>query len=127
MLELGTGVLNWRLHERSSDRYGCVFLTPSVESEERILLPTIAAGKHGRLAVIVKEVRDPHHIGDRFHKVIPVLPEVGAEITLGMGTLFFEDDMVGTRPDDGRPKLWLNIQALYNAHNQTVILQFVEC
>jgi hypothetical protein len=44
---------------------------------------------------------------------------------LGKGTLFFADDeTVGIRPDDGRDTLWMDIKALYNAHDQTVTLCF---
>jgi hypothetical protein len=83
------------------------------------------AGKHGRLVAIVKEVRPSHHVGDLYHGVFPQTPQVGQHIMLGKGTLFFADDeTVGIRPDDGRDTLWMDIKALYNAHDQTVTLCF---
>jgi hypothetical protein len=47
-------------------------------------------------------------------------------VTLGEGALFFENDEVGIRPDDGRDTQWLDIHALYNVHEQTVTLCFEE-
>ena len=51
---------------------------------------------------------------------------VGERIVLGEGTLFYYEKGVGLRPEDGRDELWLDIHALYRAHNQTVTLIFEE-
>jgi len=124
MHELGTGVLDWEREERISDRYGLVelFLRPG----ELVKLDRIAQPLHGRLVAVVREVRRSSHIGDLFHAVKPTIPEIDERIELGTGTIFFEDDAVGLRPDDGRSTLWLNIHVLYRVHNQTVTLYFEE-
>ncbi|HMN19582.1 MAG TPA: hypothetical protein PKA31_03245 [Candidatus Moranbacteria bacterium] len=126
MQELGTGILNWNGAERRSDRYGSVMLYVSLENEEPIHLVQVKAGKRGRLIAIVKETRQSRHIGDLFHGVFPKTPKVGQKITLGEGTLFFEGNVVGLQPDDGRDTQWLDMRALYNAHEQTVALCFEE-
>ena len=126
MQELGTGVLNWDGAERRSDRYGKVFLLSSPDSEERVRLVQVKSGTRGRLVAIVKETRQSRHVGDLFHGVFPETPNMGQKITLGEGTVFFEDDSVGLRPDDGRDTEWLEMRALYNAHEQTVTLCFEE-
>jgi hypothetical protein len=79
---------------------------------------------HGRLIAVVRKVREVAHIGDLFHRVFPIKPEVGEMVILGEGTLRFEGNGVGLLPDDGRTTLWLNIPALYRVHNQTVTLFF---
>ncbi|MBI2035758.1 MAG: hypothetical protein HYT12_03720 [Candidatus Liptonbacteria bacterium] len=127
MQELGTGVLNWDIDERCSDRYGQVFLLSSPDSEERVKLVQVKGGVRGRLMAIVKETRQSRHIGDLFHGVFPKTPKVGQKITLGEGTLFFRNyNAVGVQPDDGRDTLWLDINGLYKAHEQTVTLYFEE-
>lgn len=126
MKKLGTGVLNWYPTENQSDRYGCVHLRPSLQSNEIIRPAQIKSGTHGRLVVIVREVRSPSLPGNIYHKIYPKTPEVGQVIILGEGKLFFEDCglSVGLLPDDGRDYMWLDICALYNAHGQTVTLYF---
>lgn len=124
MQELGTGVLSWNGAERRSDRYGSVMLLPFPDSEKPICLVQVKAGERGRLVAIVKETRQSRHTGDLFHGLFPKTPKVGQEITLGEGTLFFENDGVGLQPNDGRDTQWLDMRALYNAHEQTVTLYF---
>lgn len=126
MQELGTGVLSWNRYERVSDRYGTVCLFASPSGGEKVRLIQVKEGARGRLVAIVKETRRSQHIGDLFHGVFPKTPKVGQKITLGEGTLFFEDDGVGLQPDDGRDAQWLDMRALYNAHEQTVTLYFEE-
>lgn len=124
MEELGTGVLDWEREERISDRYGVVklFNHPG-EGKKPIRLRHLTEA-YGGLIAVVREVRDSSHIGDLFHLVFPSKPEVGEQVILGEGTLFFGDDGVGLMPDDGRETLWLDIHALYRVHNQTVTLFF---
>ena len=128
MQELGTGVLNWNRHERVSDRYGTVCLFASPSSEEKVRLVQVKEGVRGRLIAIVKETRQSRQIGDLYHGISPKAPKVGQKITLGEGTLFFEKEegTVGLQPDDGRDSQWLDMRALYNAHEQTVTLCFDE-
>jgi len=127
MQELGTGVFDWDSGERISDRYGLVklFDMPGPTKKE-IRLRQFKEGSHGRLVAVVRKTREATHIGDLFHRVFPTKPELNEQVVLGEGTLFFEDDGVGLLPDDGRDTLWLNMQALYRVHNQTVTLFFEE-
>ena len=126
MNELGTGVLTWSPGERISDRYGTVYLLSDLESNEVVGLTDTTEGKRGRLIAVVREIRISRHIGDLFHGVFPEIPEVGQKIVLGEGTLFFQDELVGVRPEDGRQAHWLDIRALYRVHEQTVKLLFEE-
>lgn len=127
MQKLGSGVLSWYRHERISDRYGTVSLFASPSSEESLPLVHIAEGVHGRLIVIVQEIRESYAtVGDRLCGVPPMIPKVDEVITLGEGTLFFDGDQVGLRPDDGREIQWLNMSALRLASWQTVDLYFEE-
>ena len=126
MEKLGTGVLTWNPAERVSDRYGTVYLLTELDSGETVRLAKTNEGKRGRLIAVVEETRASRHIGDLFHGVRPEIPEVGQKIILGEGTLFFQDDLVGVCPEDGRKTLWLNIRPLYQTHEQTVTLHFEE-
>ena len=124
MHELGTGVLDWERGERISDRYGLVELFRGPGS--LVELNQVTVRLHGKLIAIVREVREPSHIGDFFHGVKPSIPEVGERVELGIGAIFFEAGAVGLMPDDHRSTLWLDIRALYRVHRQTVTLYFEE-
>lgn len=141
MSKIGTGVLNWWRDERIGDRYGAVGLwvnpmTGSLTPTARAVLPLDRSceGQPGRLIAHIKEVRRSPHVGDFFRGLTPQTPSVGEVIVLGEGLLFFdeetsEDDgvtqtLVGLKPYDGRATDWLNPQALYRCHNQTVELRF---
>jgi hypothetical protein len=126
MQELGTGVLTWNRDERIEDRYGTIWLMASVTDETPVPFAQLKEGSHGKLVALVLEARQSHHMGDLFREVFPVTPEEGESITLGEGTLFFDERAVGLLPDDGRDVDWLDINALYRAHAQTVTLYFVE-
>lgn len=123
--KLGTGRLNWHRGERITDRYGSVGLWPET-GEQTLALDEACAGVRGRLVAVVIEARRSTHIGDLFRGLGPGDAKVGDRIELGIGTVFFEsnDDCryVGLRPDDGREHDWLDPEALYRAHSQTVEL-----
>ena len=121
---LGTGILNWDRGERVSDRYGFVKLFTAIGSEETLLFDAVHKDKNGRLIAEVIQIRKSDHIGDIFHGVFPVIPDVGENIVLGEGRLVVDDDAVGLTPADGRESLWLDINMLYRAHLQTVKLYF---
>lgn len=135
---LGTGTLTWNADERRSDRYGSVYLIPNghnsfTKEPSPSLVDENAVrsfeGQRGELIAVVKATRESTHIGDLFHGISPRTPEVGQIIVLGNGTLFcdhiFDGGIaVGLRPDDGRVTQWLNMRALYDAHEQTVELIF---
>lgn len=125
MEEIGTGVLDWHREERISDRYGMVMLFDRPDQPRRaIRLRRGNEGKHGRLIAIVRETREPSHIGDLFHGISPSKPTPDEIIVLGEGRLFFFVDAVGLFPNDNRATLWLDVHALYRVHNQTVTLFF---
>lgn len=135
---LGTGVLTWDAEERRSDRYGSVYLIPdghdswTSDPSPSQIDPSIAStamGRRGDLIAVVKDARKSTHIGDLFRGVSPRKPEVGQIIVLGSGSLFnvpayHGGIAVGLRPDHGREHDWLNIRALYDAHEQLVELYF---
>lgn len=121
---LGIGILNWDRGERVSDRYGFVKLFTSVGIEETLLFDEDHKDRKGRLVAKVIETRKSDHIGDLFHGVFPVTPDVGESIILGEGMLAVDDDAVGLKPEDGRESMWLDIWKLYRAHLQTVELYF---
>jgi hypothetical protein len=136
---LGEGVLTWRPVERVGDRYGAVSLMAEggnslADDVAWVPLDRTADGQRGRLEAHVLATRQSSHIGDLFRGFAPSTPEVGETIRLGgPGTLFFEDlpdppgpafQAVGLRPDDGRATDWLDPEALYRAHEQTVRLMF---
>lgn len=125
MYELGTGVVDWERAERISDRYAVVELFEGPRPHSTIVkLKRIKEGLHGTLMAVVRETRTSDHIGDLFHGVETSTPVAGERVALGTGALFYEDGRVGVRPDDARTTLWLDIQALYRVHNQTVTLYF---
>lgn len=134
-MKIGTGVLNWQRSERVSDRYGAIHLTIDQTTLEHatsdnapestyIHFDPSLIGQKGKLMAKVMEARDSYHIGDLFRGVFPTKPEIGEELELGIGTLFIDEDEIGLKPDDGRDHDWLEINALYRLHNQTVELSF---
>jgi hypothetical protein len=129
---IGTGRLTWHPQERIYDRYGYVYLITRGDSTT-VSCPTGSdmaemgvfesdLGTLVTLKALVLENRKSTHVGDLFHKVYPETPAVGETITLGTGLLSATDEGVGLTPLDGRPKMWLDIRALYRAHEQTVRL-----
>jgi hypothetical protein len=136
---LGQGRLTWNAPERRTDRYGSVYLlatgdsTTSDFSIAPLTVLNVIKNTIGQLVAHVVETRQSTHIGDLFHGVFPTTPEVGEEIVLGEGALFTEVSeeggltwtTVGVKPTDGRHLMWLDIHALYRAHEQTVVLEFV--
>lgn len=135
---LGLGILTWARFERQTDRYGAVFLmqdghtsftrepSPSV-----IHAPTVleAVGMLGTLTAEVIEPRISTHAGDERNNIVPCTPKKDEVITLGTGVLFFTlapdgGVCVGVGPVDGRLTQWMDIRALYDAHEQWVRLVF---
>lgn len=142
---LGSGGLSWPSVERVCDRYGRVGLQavqpisaadaqgqggapgrlyPCGDWLPFTLAAVVNAGMSGRLVAEVVEARESTHVGDLFRGFSPSTPAVGERVVLGAGALFFEGGCVGLRPADGRDRDWLDPQALYRAHAQTVRLIF---
>jgi hypothetical protein len=137
---LGTGALTWDKGERVGDRYGIIYLhtmnsrgehisAMSFDTELATKLATESV--RGKLIAVVKEARDSTHIGDLFRGVSPETPEVGETIELSeVGTFVMEDTYegkgVGIEPDHGGNAAWMDVTALYRAHEQTVELIFVQ-
>ncbi len=129
---IGTGILNWPRDERVFDRYGLVGLWPR-DNEHGDPLPMDVVpldGFKGQLIAKVLESRKSTHIGDYVRGIFPETPEVGEEIILGEGTVFYEvvEDrtFIGLKPDDGRKTDWLDPKKLYRAHQQYVEIYFKE-
>ena len=127
---LGSGELTWPRVERITDRYGVVTL-------DKLLHPariSAAQGLIGRLYAQVLQTRQSPHIGDLARGFKPSTPEVGETIMLGEGTLFISTSagdegkctLIGIKPPDNRIQDWLDPQALYRVHMQTVELLFDE-
>jgi hypothetical protein len=141
-MKIGQGRLTWGAGERRSDRYGFVYLLESGDSTTAglfpvpLTIPRELVGKRGTLVATVIETRTSTHIGDLYHGIYPRIPKLGAEIVLGTGRLVTQRltdpdrpegwDAVGLKPDDGRETQWLDMRALYDAHEQTVELFFAE-
>lgn len=135
---LGRGVLTWHRKERVSDRYGAVYLIDeggnsltAAPCPSRVTIPTEIIGKKGTLKAVVLETRQSTHIGDLFRGVGLRTPNVNDVIVFGQGTLFAEPAIdggqcVGLKPKNSRKVDWLDIRALYDAHEQTVELIFSE-
>ncbi len=123
-IPLGEGVLNWRATERVSDRYGAVHLAPGPFGDPVPFAETSGVlGQSGTLSAQVLATRESSHIGDLFRGLRPSTPEVGDILTLGTGILFVERGTeLGVLPADGRDADWLDPEALYRCHNQTVRL-----
>lgn len=142
MTLLGTGTLTWFSPERKTDRYGLVCFTDrnsdrSAQFGEQVINEEAIRslqGKYGTLKATVVEARKSTHIGDLFHGVFPSMPDVGEILILGTGyfangPVGFEGGtaQVGVQPADKRSTHWMDIRALYRAHEQTVMLTFEEC
>jgi hypothetical protein len=140
MMKLGEGVLTWSANERRSDRYGSVYLIaeghnsrsagPSPSLVNRDLAMELNC-LPGELLAVVTEARDSTHVGDFFRGISPRRPKIGQIIILGRGNLFYElvpagGVQIGLRPRDWRERAsdWLDIRALYDAHEQSVRLFF---
>jgi hypothetical protein len=134
---LGVGVLTWFGDERRSDRYGTVWLmedghTSLSDGDARSMLDAAAVraliGENGTLVAEVISARESTHIGDFARGIFPQVPEVGANIVLGRGTLFHSGReailCVGVMPYDQRETDWLDPVQLYWAHEQLVTLKF---
>lgn len=122
-IKLGAGMLSWTSSERVSDRYGSVNLWR--DGQEKPLL-RIEEGQYGKLVIVVTSTRQSTHIGDLYHGLFPSTPELGEEIELGEGYLFYgpSRSTVGLLPRDGREHWWLDPKKLYQVHAQEVELFF---
>jgi hypothetical protein len=129
---IATGVVTWQSGERVSDRYGTLFLRKTPGGGDIVPLPDTYDGENGTLIACIREARRSPHIGDLFCGLHP--PEEplapGTEVRLGTGALFREDledgegVAIGVLPGDGREYDWLDPEALYQVHHQTVDLFF---
>ena len=134
----GSGTFGWPAVERRSDRYGFVGLWRNTGSEETVALDDVdpddvfPADLRGSLVAEVLETRASGHTGDLFRGVGPGRengPAVGDRVVLGAGILRqavtdWGQELVGLEPGDGRETDWLDPEALYRVHNQTVRLVF---
>ncbi len=133
---IGTGALSWSRYERQDQRYGSVSVFNQNSDDEiittgaELFVDQIKkhVGRKGKLICDILETRKSTHTGDKQYKIYPKTPNVSDKIELGTGELFLQIEdygtYVGLKPNDGRHTLWLDIQNLYNAHEQTVNLYF---
>lgn len=122
---LGKGFLNWGRSERITDRYGAIGLWEQNTEKTIPLENKPVEGTPGKLIAKIIETRKSKHIGDIFHGIFPKTPEVGEEICLGKGLIFYEDDnRVGVKPITMRETFWMEPKKLYKAHSQFVELRF---
>ena len=127
---LGTGQFGWQRRERVTDRYGAVALFDTGDGPALNLeVFTRIEGQRGHLEAVVIETRQSAHLGDLFRGLFPETPEVGEVIRLcEPGVAFVERGdcglQVGIRPDDDRKVDWLDPEAMYRCHDQTVRLVF---
>lgn len=131
MIRIGMGHLTWGRSERVSDRYGTFYFMSDRHAAVDITAVHDLDGQQGRLVAKVLETRKSEHVGDLFRGVFPSTPEIGEEIVLGSGIFFSEPCsdgaggcQIGLRPEKPRETDWLDIHALYRAHEQTVELFF---
>lgn len=134
---IGVGGLTWDGRERRTDRYGTIAVSDTNAEEEQI-----TTGSHlkwgvidryrgccGKLVAKIIATGQSVHIGDLFRGFYPTTPNVGDIILLGHGKLFPHKytwgEAVGVLPTDGRNTDWLDPQALYRCHEQTVELYFI--
>lgn len=133
---LGVGALSWPSYERKSDRYGTVNLNKE-DCEDNVITDKLNVlenviksnlGKSGTLSVKVLETRQSKHIGDFFRGVRPTTPKLGEEFELGSGGKLFSevtnDGILCVGLKKRKQDNWLDIHALYKAHEQTVELYF---
>ena len=119
---LGVGVLNWSREERISNRYGSLHLNPSPESHDFVDLERLKGS--GTLSLKIIQTRQSPHIGDLFRGIKPGGAVKGESLTLGKGTLFYEEGAVGVKPKTKKQEDWMNPHQLYKAHYQSVELYF---
>ena len=130
IVTVGEGRLTWPRHERVGDRYGAVMLAQEGNLDAHVRFNSSLSGSRGTLIAEVMDVRPSPHIGDLFRGLFPTTPQVGERIVLGTGTVFMDmsrdgADAIGLQPDDGRSTDWLDPEALYRAHWQTVSLELI--
>ena len=128
---IGVGRLSWSRYERIGDRYGSVNLfTKEMDEAKELPRAVPLLGKRGKLKARILRTRKSGHIGDLFRGLSPSTPEVGDVLVLGSGVLFrgrprgTAEGGYGLRPDDDRGADWLDPEALYKCHDQTVELIF---
>jgi hypothetical protein len=124
---IGEGVLLWPSVERNTDRYGFISLStePIPESDHVSIDVNGLLGSEGALICQILQTREAG-LADYFRGFVSNPPEVGEFIELGSGTLVKgAEELIGLRPDDEREIDWLNPDALYQCHLQTVRLWFL--
>lgn len=132
--ELGTGIFTWDGSERRTLRYGAVALCSHPYGATTDMAPVVfhedvarrLLHRRVRLTCEVVAARKSGHLGDAFLRILPSTPAVGEVVDLGVGYLDIAESWPGAspsvllRPEDGRPKLWIDPRKLYRLHDQTV-------
>lgn len=133
---LGTGPLNWDRGERVSNRYGFVSFQESDSWDKPIAPWTLdtallrqLAGTRGRLVAKIVTSRASTHMGDIVLGAFPRQRPKGTRLVLGEGLLRIgraegEGSLrFGVEPAGGATP-WMNVRALYDAHENVVQVTF---
>lgn len=128
---VASGILTWDGAERRSDRYGSIHMVS--EAPANALEPVFydmdilrsLVGKRVHLTCHVVRTRDSEHAGDQHHDIVPVTPNVGEIVDLGVGIFEMNSGWDGLpnlsiRPNDGRRCFWFDPRLLYRLHAQSV-------
>jgi hypothetical protein len=101
--------------------------TEDLDNQVVFTPPAELIGAYGTLVAQVSETvtRKSYHVGDLFRGIFPVTPDLGEVVTLGKGRLTQESPcQIGLKPLADVTSDWLDPNALYRVHDQTVTLWF---
>jgi hypothetical protein len=127
--ELGEGVLHWPVGQVAYLARNCVAL--QAEGNQWVRFDHAPAGQVMRLTAQILTVRGPVLPEDPDRGVAPSIPFANEVIELGYGVLFVGDahgqgpTAIGVLPveDVMRCDAWLDLPAVYRAHNHIVRLR----
>jgi hypothetical protein len=132
----GFGIFTWGSHERVSDRYGSFVLDRTNFGGDATVTPKLddlspLLGRRTKVTIRVVDTRKSGHIGDAFLGISPTTPDLGAMFEF-IGNLHIGPadwgghNQIVIAPLDGRRTFWMNPEALYQLHDQTVEVTFEE-
>lgn len=133
-IKFTSGIFMWDAGERRQQRYGYFYadaktFDENVKVERTFSMDdaTALVGKKVKITVKVLESRKSGHCGNQYIDIYPSQPEVGEEVTLGVGILDVRPNEltkglrdIGLLPDDDRDFYWVDPHNLYRLHDQTV-------
>jgi len=137
---LALGIVSWDGVERRTNRYGAILLGPTTYDDKSVGIDhtfdkEVAVeldGKRVHMTATVLEDRISGHMGDLALGIVPIKPERGDVIDLGVGILQFgklawaTEPSIVLKPGDDRQVFWFNPHDLYRLHDQSVALYVEE-